>query len=160
MNAIQFIGTWKLISCETRLASGEVSYPYGRNPQGVLMYDNAGHIAVQLMHPQRPTFGIPDKSQGTAEEIQAAINGYEGYFGTYEIDEEQKMVRHHVWGSLLPNWTGGHQVRFYAFNGDQLTLSTGEIPYNGTMLKGTLTWERIAGPAETLPAGMAAEKNI
>jgi hypothetical protein len=60
------------------------------------------------------------------------------------VDEAGQVVVHHVTGSLLPNWTGSDQVRFYQFEGDRLTLSTAEIPYGGTQLVGVLVWERLS----------------
>ncbi|HEX6387442.1 MAG TPA: lipocalin-like domain-containing protein [Anaerolineae bacterium] len=143
MSKEQFVGTWQLIDAQARLANGKVLHPYGQNPAGMLIYDANGHMSVQLMDADRQTFAVADKSRGTVEEMKAAIEKYEAYFGTYDIDEEGKVVRHHASGSLLPNWTGTDQVRFYEFSGNRLTLSTAEIPYSGTTLVGRLTWERV-----------------
>jgi hypothetical protein len=140
----QFIGTWKLLSAEARLADGTVIYPFGRCPLGRLSYDAAGHMSAQLNHAERPLFAIADKAKGTPQEVQAAIETYESYYGTYTVDEAGQVVVHHVTGSLLPNWTGSDQVRFYQFEGDRLTLSTAEIPYGGTQLVGVLVWERLS----------------
>jgi hypothetical protein len=49
----QPIGAWKLGSCEARSSSGEVSYPYGRNPFGMLVYDSDGNVFVLLMRRAR-----------------------------------------------------------------------------------------------------------
>jgi hypothetical protein len=140
----QFIGTWKLLSAEARLADGTVIYPFGRSPLGRLSYDAAGFMSAQLNNGERPSFAIADKARGTPQEAQAAIETYESYYGTYEVNEAGQVVVHHVTGSLLPNWTGTDQVRFYQFEGDRLTLSTAEIPYSGTRLVGVLVWERLA----------------
>ena len=51
MGKEQFIGTWRLVSLEIRGPDGEVMYPMGQNPRGVLMYDANGEMAVQLMNP-------------------------------------------------------------------------------------------------------------
>lgn len=139
----QFVGTWKLINGEARLANGRVLHPYGQNPAGMLIYDRSGHMSVHLAAADRQPFAEADKARSTCDEAKAAIEKYEAYFGTYEVDEANKVVTHHVGGSLLPNWTGSDQVRFYEFAGDRLTLSTAEIPYSGTTLVGNLTWERI-----------------
>jgi hypothetical protein len=139
----QFIGTWKLVSAEARLADGTVIYPYGRSPLGRLSYDGVGTMSAQLNHGERPAFAVADKARGTPQEVQAAIETYESYYGTYEVDEVGQVVVHHVTGSLLPNWTGSDQVRFYQFEGDRLMLSTAEIPYGGTELIGVLVWERL-----------------
>jgi hypothetical protein len=140
----QFIGTWKLVSAEARLADGRVIYPYGRFPLGRLSYDEAGFMSAQLTHSERPLFAVADKAKGTPPEVQAAMETYESYYGTYEVEEAGQVVVHHVSGSLLPNWTGSDQVRFYQSEGDRLTLSTAEIAYGGTQLVGVLVWQRLS----------------
>ncbi len=136
------IGTWKLISCETRRSDGEVLYPYGKQPLGQLIYDPAGNMAVAIMRPGRVKFSIPDKFQGTPGETKSAFDGFESYWGTYEIDEEQNTVIHHVEGSLFPNWEGGTQTRFVEVSPHQLTLSTPLTPYGGATIIALLVWER------------------
>ncbi len=48
--------TWKLVSCEARSSNGEVAYPYGIKPFGMLMYDRKGNMSALLMRPDRPKF--------------------------------------------------------------------------------------------------------
>jgi hypothetical protein len=44
----KFIGMWKLISGESKdQVTGEVLYPWGKNPFGRLMYDEAARVFVQ-----------------------------------------------------------------------------------------------------------------
>ena len=142
MGSEQLIGTWKLVSFEGRRSDGEVLYPYGTNPVGILSYDQLGYMSVQMMLPGRPSFSASSKSQGTLEETKAAFDGYEAYFGTYDVDEEQGIVIHHVEGSLFPNWTHSDQTRFYQLSGDRLTISTAPMAYSGTTLTNVLEWER------------------
>lgn len=137
------IGTWNLISTlSMRQSDGEVKYPFGKQPVGQLMYDSAGNMSVVIMRPERPRSSINDKSQATNEEIKSAFNGFEAYFGTYEIDEEKAIVSHKIEGSLFPNWEGMTQTRFAEFSGNQLTLKTPPMPYGGETITGTLVWER------------------
>lgn len=53
-------GTWRLVSFESRDGTGAVSYPLGRNAVGLLIYDAAGNMAVQLMQPNLPHFAAND----------------------------------------------------------------------------------------------------
>ena len=144
MKEKQFVGTWKLVSAEARSADGQVLQVYGENPRGVIMYDAAGNVSVNLMRSDRPAFSVADKAKSAPQEAKSAIETYEAYFGAYEVDEAQRMVIHHVEGSLLPNWTGSDQIRFYDFSNGHLTLSTAEIPYSGTTVVGKLIWKRVA----------------
>src|SRR5262245_17921970 len=120
MQGNQFVGTWKLISVEFRRSDGQVVYFYGKHPRGTLMYDAAGNVSVNIMRSDRPAFSVADKAKCTPQEAKSAIETYEAYFGTYEVDEARRAVIHHVEGSLLPNWTGSDQTRFYEFSNDCL----------------------------------------
>jgi hypothetical protein len=139
----QLIGTWRLISvCAIRQSDGEVKYPFGKRSVGQLMYDSAGNMSVVIMRPDRPRSSINDKFQATTEEIKSAFDGFEAYFGAYEIDEEKEIVIHHIEGSSFPNWEGTAQTRFAEFSGNQLTLRTPPLPYGGATFTWKLVWER------------------
>jgi hypothetical protein len=139
----QFVGTWALIRTEFHGSDGELVYPYGKEPSGVVIYDADGHMAVQIMGSDRPTFASDDEQNGTFDELKAAFEKYGAYFGTYTVDEAQGRVIHHVQGSLFPNWVGGDQVRYFQFDGNRLTLRTPPILDGGSNLTGTLVWERL-----------------
>ncbi len=131
----QFIGTWRLISQDTHFPNGRIEPSRGRNPQGILMYDAAGNMAVQLMRTDEHANDYTDFSQ-----LATAMEGYHAYFGTYEVDTTQKIVRHRVIGSVYVAWRGTVQVRRYDFYDDLLTLSA-DGP-EGTLR--VLVWERVS----------------
>ena len=135
----QFIGTWKLVSSEYRFADGERLKLYDT---GILMYDAQGNMSVQLMQHNRPAFAKSDRLSGTLEEIKTAFQGYQAYYGTYTIDEKQRTVTHHLQGSLLPNWVGVDQVRYFDLEGDRLTLRTPTLPLRDRDAVGYLVWQR------------------
>jgi len=139
----QLTGTWKLISCETRSSNGEVAYPYGKDPFGMLMYDPCGKLFFALlMRRDRPKFASNDPWRGTPEEIKAAFEGFNAYCGTYEVNEEKGTVTHHVEGSMFPNWVGMDQIRFFKYSDDQLLLSTPPILLGGKQSTAHLIWAR------------------
>ena len=35
----RFVGAWRLLSCEFRAADGQLSYPYGQDLIGYIMYN-------------------------------------------------------------------------------------------------------------------------
>ena len=80
--------------------------------------------------------------RGTAQEIKTAFEGYIAYYGTYEVDEENGQITHHVEGSLFPNWIGDFQTRNYEFERDKLRLNTQPIKGAKADLTVTLLWER------------------
>jgi len=113
------------------------------------MYDYTGHVAVQIMRrPDRPKFksGVP--TQGTPEELKAAFEGYSAYHGTYEVNEREGFVIHHVEGSLFPNEVGKDKIRFYELlSNDRIALIATSIVGGKTEPKSPLarrlTWERV-----------------
>ncbi len=140
-----FVGTWKLISCDAYRRNGQVQPLYGPSPEGRLVYDTAGNMSVQVMRTDRPEFRAGQKRRGSDDELRAAYQGYEAYFSTYEVDEVNGIIIHHVEGALFPNWRGSDQPRYFRFEGtDRLVLSTapiGAAPTRKTIV--TLIWERI-----------------
>src|SRR5215467_13267468 len=83
------VGTWKLLSFECQGAAGNISYPFGEQAYGLLMYDSRDQMSVVLARPERPTFVAGDPARGTPEEIKAAFEGFSAYCGSYTIDEQR-----------------------------------------------------------------------
>jgi hypothetical protein len=145
-NAIssKFVGAWKLVVFEGTVEGRQIPI---RERVGVLMYDAAGRMSVQIMPRDRPKFASATRLQGTDDEIRAAFAGYIAYFGSYEVNEAEGVVIHHLEGSIFPNEVGRDNIRYYEFSGDRLAL----IPTN--MVDGKLTpkssatlrliWERV-----------------
>jgi hypothetical protein len=139
------VGTWKLVSIEERRANGELVTPldYGPDPIGLLIYDATGRISVHAMRRGRPKLPSDDVHLAPPEQAKAAFTGYNAYFGTYEVDEKQGIVIHHVQGSLIPNWEGSDQRRRFILDGDRLILIPPEIQAAGEKRTRRLTWERV-----------------
>jgi len=144
MDKEKFTGAWRLISTEYRSEDGGVTYPFGRETIGQLMYDGKRNMAVQIIKAKRPNFVSNDWLKGTPEEIKAAFEGYRCYFGTYDVDERKKIVMHHVQGSSFPNWMiGVDHVRYYEFSGNRLILRTVPLLMDGKKVVGRLVWEQL-----------------
>jgi hypothetical protein len=126
--ASRLVGTWQVMEIVDTDAAGKVSYPYGEHPKGYIVYDETGHLHVQVMRtPATPPFASGDDSRGTDQEVRTAYDGYVAYFGTYEVDAAQSKVIHRVEGSLMPSYTGTDQPRPIKFVGDDLVIE-GTIP--------------------------------
>jgi hypothetical protein len=131
-----FVGTWKLLSFEEIQPDGSINRPYGEHPVGRLIYDAAGHMAVQIMRRDRQFLSSGDPQQAAPEEIKTAVEGFTAFFGTYEIDEAEQTVIHHVEGHLFPNSVGKYLKRRFEFSGDRLTLKPSD--------NRKLVWQRVA----------------
>ena len=58
-NEAPIVGAWRLVSFQSRTDNGEVTYPFGEEAQGTIIYTAHGRYAVQLMRGTRPRFADP-----------------------------------------------------------------------------------------------------
>jgi hypothetical protein len=138
----KLVGTWKLVSCVGHLLDGQITYPYGPNPAGVLVYDADNNFNAQIQAPGRPLFESGNLLKGSMEEIKAAFEGYVAYYGTYEVEEGAGNLTHHVQGSLFPNWIGVDQTRQFEVSDNKLSLTTSPFVGKRSQLTLTVVWER------------------
>ena len=136
-----FIGAWALVSYEFRDGQGEAIYPFGREPQGYILYTAEGLMSVAFMPQGRANFQAADLRGGTAAEKAGAYDSFFAYSGRYEIRGE--VVVHHAEISLFPNWSNSGQERFYQFEGERLILSSAPVAYEGVQRTARLVWQRV-----------------
>ena len=74
-----FVGTWRLLSYEIRRADGEIKYPWGQEPVGLLIYSGDGYMSVAMMSASRTRFVDKDVKKGSNEEKAAAVDTYVSY---------------------------------------------------------------------------------
>ncbi len=129
------VGAWRLMSAHHhRSSSSERWHLLGQAPDGLLIYDLGGWMSVSI-------YSTP------GEDLESGALGYIGYFGTYEVLPEEKVVLHHAIRATLPRDNGVTHRRFFELDGDVLTLTTPEL--QGYLddpkerVKGTLVWKRV-----------------
>ena len=135
------VGTWKLNSFELRLKDGSIVYPWGKAVMGQVIYGADGYMSGCLMQSNRSNVEVPDIMAGTPPEFEAAMKSYIGYAGTYSLQDNR--VTHHATVSLFPNWTGTDIDRFFAIEGDLLTLSTTPAIFGGVIATAVSIWEKL-----------------
>ena len=106
----QLIGAWRLVWDEDVDANGKM---VRLNETGIIMYTSDGHMAVQI----RTHGGSPRQAV-----VQYDKGGYEGYYGTFTVNEKDHSVTHHVEGALVESLLGKDLTRVYEFSGKQLIL--------------------------------------
>jgi hypothetical protein len=140
----QFIGTWKLVLWKIDQADGEVTdSPLGPNPLGWIMYQPGGRMCVALMRPDRRKFASNNLMEATPEEIKIGFEGYMSYCGSYEVNEWERFIIHHLQLSWFPNWVETDQKRYFEFTGNRLTLKTPPVTLVGAAQVHRLIWERL-----------------
>ncbi len=137
-----FKGVWKLQSFEIQLSNGKKIYPFGEKVKGLLIYTEK-YMSGKLMSFRRPNFTVSDPLKGTLTEIKKAFEEFIGYYGKYEIDESENIVKHYVEGSMFPNWEGETQERFFDLTDNILKLSTTPLSYGAENAVGVLLWKKV-----------------
>ena len=135
----KFIGSWELMSWAAESADGNIVFPFGQDAVGRITYDGNGIMAVQIMKNNRVQFTSEDPLRAEPSEKVAAYDGFIAYTGNYNVDIDSNRVIHHIKISSFPNWVGQSQVRNFAFNQNELTLSTDFIGAS----KHKLVWRRM-----------------
>lgn len=136
-----FLGSWSLVSFEEVLPSGEVLKPFGDTPLGSLIYQGDGHMSAQISVGSPAKFASDDPQEARDEEACAAWRAYFGYWGSFEVYADKRVIVHRVQGSSFSNWIGTEQVRHFRFDGaNRLILET-----QSSSGRYTLVWQRQPG---------------
>jgi hypothetical protein len=134
------IGTWKLISFELK-TDNIISYPFGENPLGFLIYNENGYMEVMISKKDRKPLSSEDITSIAEDEKSQLADGFIGYSGKYEILDEK--IVHYVEMSFIPNWIGRPLERFYKFHKGNLILKTTSEEINGAEFISCITWGKI-----------------
>jgi hypothetical protein len=81
--------------------------------------------------------------EATPEETKIGFEGYYGYCGSYEVNERERFIIHHLQLSWFPNWVETDQKRYFEFTGNRLTLKTPPVTVMGAVEVHSLVWERL-----------------
>ena len=136
----QLVGTWRLVSSHTVRKDGSKLDNLGPNPKGILIYTSDGHFALVNTRSDLPKLANPDRARATAEEAQAVVAGSIAYFGTYSINEADKVITVQIEGSTFANQIGTDQKRIItSLTADELKF-TNPASTSGATLE--LVWKR------------------
>ena len=134
----KFIGIWELVYVDTQTIDGkDLERWIG---EGRLIYTKQGYISAQIGEPKIKKFKSENRLKATDKELRLLFNSFESYYGKYEIDEENGVIKHHVELSLFPNWIGTTQERSYKFLNDHLEL---KAVGKEERIQYTLKWKRL-----------------
>ena len=114
------VGTWRFVEITDVDSTGAEIHYYGDKPCGYMIYTATGQVSVHIAQCQTPAASPP--------ELAATYNGY---FGTYTVNEARGLVTHMVEGGSAPDYIGTPQQRPFKVTGDTLTLGDGR------------TWKRV-----------------
>lgn len=76
----------KLVSVKWLADDGRIDEPFGKAPNGLITYTKNHHVTLQIMKAQGAVLG------GSYDKA-TTDSGYVGYFGTFKINTERKVVQ-------------------------------------------------------------------
>jgi hypothetical protein len=141
--SVSIRGVWKLRSRVDVDAFGErrMDPVLGADPLGVLCFAS-DYFAAQFMKRDR-------SAQGTAaapvqgRNNSSAVDGYDAYFGTYQLDETTGTLTIHLEGSISPSNIGSSFVRDIRVLNNELIIRLSTTAADGTAITRTLTFLRL-----------------
>jgi hypothetical protein len=134
------LGTWQLKSFVREVSgTGERYNQLGESPGGYLSYSPDGRMMVIFVASDQPR----PKGEPSAEERIKLHKSMLAYGGTYTISPGK--VVHHIDIQWDGRRIGSDQVRFYAIEGDTLSLKTepNKSPVDGREGVGILRFQRV-----------------
>jgi hypothetical protein len=138
----QLVGTWRLVSATQRLSDGTVRPDPQTGPKGVgyLIYTESGQVCVVAGNPERSRWASVQTP--TEADLRNAFDGLVAYAGTFEVNEAERYVVHHIEVDRVPNLTGTDRKRFCSLSGQRLVLSAA-TPLPKDVKEWTIVWERV-----------------
>ncbi|HJW94062.1 MAG TPA: lipocalin-like domain-containing protein [Thermoanaerobaculia bacterium] len=137
------IGTWELRSrIDTDDAGVRRPEPsLGEDPVALLIYDRGGNFAAQFMRRDRST--VVDDAAASGSNNSRAIGGYDAYFGTYSVDDENGTVTQVLRGALSRENLGMTLTRGMTVIDDTLIIRL-QTTVNGVAVTRELRWTRVS----------------
>jgi Lipocalin-like domain len=142
--ANQLVGTWRLVSASQRMADGTVRPDPQTGPQGTgyIMYSDTGRMCAVLANPDRPKWKA--EAAPADAEVRAAFDGLLAYCGTYDVNDAEGYVVHHIELDRVPNLSGTDRKRYFTLDGPRLVLRPAP-PLPAGVVAWTVEWERVTG---------------
>ena len=121
----QIVGTWIFVSSSNTRSDGSRFNRWGSNPKGIFMFDGKGNYSQMITRPDVGVFGAKTVSS----------------YGTYSVDEANKILITNIVASSFPKLNGTSQRRAI------VNLTADELKYvNRATASGTTVeaiWKRF-----------------
>lgn len=121
----QLVGTWTLVSSDQVLPDGSKLKQFGANPKGINVFDASGRFFIMVASADNARIASKDPSSKTnSEEEGGLIVESIAYYGTYTVNEVEKLLFLHLEASTFPNQIGTDQKRtITSLTADELKYS-------------------------------------
>jgi hypothetical protein len=133
----QLVGSWAYVSSNAKLPDG--SPMWGVTPKGLFIVAGDGHFSWQVFRSDRPQF--TNRLNATAEESRTTMQGSLAYFGTYSVNEADKIITFKTEGSTFPHSEGETLKRvIISLTADELIYTN---PATTTGARIEAVWKRL-----------------
>ncbi len=141
------VGSWQLQSWTIGYSNrDELTYPFGEDPQGLLIYTADGWMSAAISRRNRPRLPDQQSPRKISAELQAqAYSSYFHYAGRYAVNGGD--VIHYVTQSLNPDFPGTEQLRHAELDGHTLAL-TGKDQQGEHTRFHALVWHRVSAGSD------------
>lgn len=143
----ELLGSWQLESWTIGYSDrDEFSYPFGEDPQGLLLYTEDDWMSASIGRGERPGFPLDLPYRKISESDKAAaFSSYFHYAGRYRVVDGD--VVHYVTQSLNPDFPGTEQLRHAELDGQTLVLS-GKDQEGDVIRFHSLVWHKLPAAEE------------
>jgi hypothetical protein len=136
----QIVGAWTFVSAIDVHPDGKKTDRWGSNPTGVFIFDGSGRYAQFLSRSDIPKIAGNSPFKATDAENRAILENVVASFGTYTVNEAEKMIITRVEGGIYPNLIGVDQRRMItSLTADELKYAN---PTTSTGTRAEATWRR------------------
>ncbi len=137
----QIVGAWTLVSADSVRPDGSKAAAFGPNPRGIIIFSHDGYFALVQMRAELPRIAANSRDKGTPEENKAIVGGSIAYFGTYSVNESEKVITMKLEGSTFANLFGGGEQKkiITSLTPDELKFINPRTPSGATLEVG---WKR------------------
>jgi hypothetical protein len=137
----QIVGAWTLVSADSVRPDGSRVAVFGSNPKGIMIFSHDGYFALIQMRAELPGIVANSRDKGTPEENKAIVQGSIAYFGTYSVNEAEKVISIKLGGSTFANLLGdGEQKKIItSLTAEELKFINPRTPSGATLEVG---WKR------------------
>jgi hypothetical protein len=121
----QLVGTWTLVSTDQVRSDGSKLKQFGANPTGVNVFEANGRFFVLVASADNLKMASNDPKKSNPEDTGNLIPESVAYYGTYTVNEAEKVVVLHLDASTFPNLVGTDQKRIItSLTADELKYSS------------------------------------
>jgi Lipocalin-like domain len=110
----QLVGSWSIVrNCEEFQDGKKNCSPFGDNMKGLLMFDT-NSFSFQMIAGDRAKTNDP----------RTPVGPLVAYFGTYSVNDADKVLTYHIERASWPNFEGQDQKRIVTIKGDEMSYKS------------------------------------